>query len=101
MTGLLLALTAVNLLWYNTSQLKSVPIPGSAAADWLAAQPGLFRVYSPDGSIPAQAPLQQANGIDPLHLASYASFLGKAAGMDLPGYSVSVPNIYLDFTYPA
>ncbi len=91
-TGLLQALTEVNLLWYNNSQLKSVPISGSAAADWLAAQPGLFRVHSPDGSILAHAPFQQANEIDSLHLGSYASFLGKAAGMVLPGYSVSVPN---------
>jgi hypothetical protein len=29
-------------------------------------------------------------------LASYAGFLGKASGMDLDGYSVSLPNVYVD-----
>jgi hypothetical protein len=93
-------LTAINLLWYNTSQLTAVPLEASLVRDWLEAQPGLFRVYSPDGSIPLPNHLQLANGVDPLHLANYASFLGIAAGMDLPGYSVSVPNIYIDKNTP-
>jgi hypothetical protein len=93
-------LTAGNLLWYDASQLTAVPMRSSPSNDWLEAQPGLFRVYSPDGSIPLPNRLQLANGVDPLHLANYASFLGKAAGMDLPGYSVSLPNIYIDQNTP-
>lgn len=93
-------LTAANLLWYNASQLTAFPLAASPVRDWLEAQPGLFRVYSPDGSIPLPNRLQMANGVDPLHLANYASFLGNAAGMDLPGYSVSVPNIYIDQNTP-
>jgi hypothetical protein len=99
--SILIILTGANLLWYNASQLTSAPLPTSPLLDWLEAQPGLFRVYSPDGSIPMPNRLQQVNGVNPLHLASYAAFLGKAVNMDLPGYSVSVPNIYLDASTPA
>jgi len=99
--SLLILLTAANLLWYNASQLTSAPLADSGLANWLQGQPDLFRVYSPDGSIPMPNTLQQANGVDPLHLANFASYLGKAAGMDLPEYSVSVPNIYIDANTPA
>ncbi len=89
-------LSLANIAWYNTSQLKSYALPDSPVRDWLEAQPGLFRVYSPDASLPLPNRLQTAHGYNPLHLASYASFLGKAANMDLPGYSVAVPNVYID-----
>ncbi len=93
-------LSAANLLWYNASQISSVPLPESPLAVWLQSQPGPFRVYSPDGSIPALSTLQQANGVNPMHLATYASYLSRASGMDLPGYSVSLPNIYVDPSTP-
>jgi hypothetical protein len=96
--SLLIILTAANLSWYNASQLTGAPISNSTLANWLESQPGLFRVYSPDGSIPMPNSLQQANGVNPLHLEYYSAYLGKAAGMDLPDYSVSVPGIYIDST---
>lgn len=68
---------------------------GQEAADWLAGQPGLFRVYSPSYSIPqhtaARAGLALADGVDPLQLESYAAFMEKAAGVPREGYSVTVP----------
>ena len=59
-------------------------------------QRGLFRVYSPSYSIPMPNLLQQANGVDPLHLAKYADYIGKASGISTGGYSVSLPDIYID-----
>ena len=47
-------------------------------------------------SIPMPNLLQQANGVDPLHLAKYANYIGKASGIITGGYSVSLPDIYID-----
>ncbi len=94
------AVCAANLLWYDGSQLISYLFPVPPVRNWLESQPGLFRVYSPDGSIPLPSQLQQANGVNPMHLAVYANYLGKAANIEIPGYSVSVPNIYIDQNTP-
>ena len=68
---------------------------GSIAAQWLANQPGPFRVYSPSYSIPqqtaAQYGLQLADGVDPLQLESYSAFMEKATGVPREGYSVTLP----------
>lgn len=95
------ALTCANLLWYDASQLSASPLPTSEVNAWLEAQPGPFRVYSPDGSLGMPNRLQQANGVNPLHLAGYARFLGAAAGMPASGYSVSLPDVYIDVATPA
>jgi hypothetical protein len=100
MAAIVIVISLANIKWYDTSQLTSYALSDSPVRDWLEAQPGLFRVYSPDASIPLPNRLQTAQGYNPLHLASYASFLGKAANMDLPGYSVAVPNIYIDANTP-
>ncbi len=63
--------------------------------DYLTAQPGDFRIYSPSYSLPqhtaAYAGLQLADGVDPLQLADYAAFLGRASGVPDAGYSVTLP----------
>ncbi|MFQ6101586.1 MAG: hypothetical protein ACE5OS_10195 [Anaerolineae bacterium] len=68
---------------------------GRAAAEWLAAQPGHFRVYSPSYSIPQHVAelygLELANGVDPLQLQVYADYLTSAAGVESHGYSVTLP----------
>ncbi len=73
---------------------------GAPAAQWLTDQPGVFRVYSPDYSLPQQTAavtgLQLANGVDPLQLANYADALSLSAGIPLDGYDVVLPPLQED-----
>jgi hypothetical protein len=75
--------------------LEQVLAEGKLAAEYLAAQTGEFRIYSPSYSIPqhtaAMAGLQLADGVDPLQLASYVAFMQPATGVPDTGYSVTVP----------
>jgi hypothetical protein len=75
--------------------LQSVLAEGKPAAEYLAARPGVFRVYSPSYSLPQQtaasAGLQLADGVDPLQLASYVAFMQSASGVPSAGYSVTIP----------
>jgi hypothetical protein len=87
--------TAVDLLWMDHSLLITRPVPApSPAAAWLAAQPGLFRVYSSSSSLPPPDHLQHLEGVDPLHLAALAGFVADATSIHGSGYSVSVPAIF-------
>lgn len=55
-----------------------------------------FRIYSPSYSIPQQTAaelgLELADGVDPLHLASYSNFMEAASGIPPRGYSVTLPS---------
>lgn len=68
---------------------------GAEVAAVLAADESVFRVYSPDYSLPQQTAayysLQLANGVDPLQLQSYVSLLAAAGGYSAEGYSVVQP----------
>lgn len=68
---------------------------GRAVAEWLAAQPGRFRIYSPSYSVPQHVAelyqLELADGVDPLQLCVYADYLARAAGVVDRGYSVTLP----------
>ena len=95
-----LAIIAIDLLpvdWavYRAATVDEAFAPGRAAADWLARQPGEFRVYSPSLSIPQhvaqQFGLQLADGVDPLQLARYVRFMQTATGVGAWGYSVTLP----------
>jgi hypothetical protein len=90
---LLIALAIFSdLLLASASLLVARPLPASTpAAEWLAAQPGLFRVYSPRYNLPQPDALQHAEGVDPLYLADYADFIARASGIPFSGYSVVVP----------
>ena len=90
-----LVVTSVDLLWMNASLLTARPFPQlSPAAAWLAAQPGLFRVYSSSGSLALPDALQHVEGVDPLHLQQLADFVARASHITGSGYSVSVPAIF-------
>jgi len=73
---------------------------GAQAVEWISQQPGAFRVYSPDYSLPQQTAaaygLELANGIDPLQLRQYAGELSRAAGIPLDGYDVVLPPLAED-----
>jgi hypothetical protein len=88
-------LFTVGATLYRVRPASEVLAEGEPAAVWLARQPGRFRVYSPSYSIPQQTgavyDLELADGVDPFQLAEYVDFMRAATGVDLPGYSVTVP----------
>jgi len=93
-------LVAMDLLVVDGTLVEARPpedvfADGRAAAEWLAAQPGYFRVYSPNYSIPQHVAerygLELADGVDPLQLRVYAGYLTRAAGLEPHGYSVTLP----------
>ena len=93
-------LVAADLLVVDATLVEARPpeevfAEGRAAAVWLAAQPGPFRVYSPSYSIPQHVAelygLALADGVDPLQLRAYADYLTRAAGLEPQGYSVTLP----------
>lgn len=73
----------------------SVLEEGAQVARWIAGQPGIFRVYSPDYSLPQQTAahyrLEMVNGVDPLQLSAYAETVTQASGIPMNGYDVVLP----------
>jgi hypothetical protein len=67
----------------------------SQVALFLAEQEGAFRVYSPSYSLPHQVAMvygiESADGVDPLHLKTYADFMDNATGVPRKRYSVTIP----------
>jgi hypothetical protein len=93
-------LIAADLLSVGLTLLRFVPqaeiaAQGRTAAEWLAAQPGTFRVYSPSYSLPQpaaiQADLEQIDGVEPVHLADYDRFMALAGGYGEGPFSVTTP----------
>jgi hypothetical protein len=68
---------------------------GRTVAGYLADRPGLFRTYSPSYSLPspvaAQAGLQTADGVEPVHLAAYDRLMALAGGYGDATFSVTIP----------
>ena len=66
------------------------------AAEYLAQQPGHFRVYSPSYSLPLQTAaahnLHLVDGVEPVHLAIYDQYMARAGGYDDARFSVTIPN---------
>lgn len=75
--------------------VKQALAEGRPLAQYLAAQGGGFRVYSPSYSLPQQTAatyaLQLVDGVDPLQLQTYARFMEQASGVPSSGYSVTLP----------
>jgi len=94
----LLVVLICDLVWVNSFSLTSVPLlTPSPIVQWLNNQKdSMFRVFSPSYTLPMPNLLQQANGVNPLHLNNYALFIGKASHIITGRYSVSLPDIYID-----
>ena len=89
---LLCLLTALDLLRVDSTLLVARPRPARVpAAEWIAAQPGLFRVYSPSYSLPPGDGLQHVDGVNPLQLAASVKFIESASGVHASSYSVTLP----------
>jgi len=56
---------------------------------------GNYRIYSPSYSMPqwiaVEHKLKIADGVDPMHLANYSEFMERASGVNVDGYSVTIP----------
>ena len=97
----LLLLVAWGDLWsmgtslYEVRPAEQVLAQGQATAQWMAAQPSHLRTYSPSYSLPQHTAafyeIQMADGVDPFQLAAYAVFMARATGVDVSGYSETVP----------
>jgi len=61
-----------------------------------------FRVYTPSYSIgqgeAVASNLELANGVDPMQISSFRSFMERASGVPIYGYSVSIPGIPAGYT---
>lgn len=85
----------------NASQMDVVPADvvltvDQGLYDYLSKdQEGQFRVYSPSYRLEQQTAannkFQLVDGVDPLHLKSYTTYMEKASGVPYSGYSVTVP----------
>lgn len=91
----LLDWTVVNRSLFSPHSSSTILAEGQAAAQWLASQPGEFRIYSPSYSLPQQTAeiygLQLADGVNPMQLRSYVEFMQRASGVPWTGYSVTLP----------
>jgi hypothetical protein len=99
LTGLfvlaVLDMGGVSLSLFAPRPVEAVLSQASATIQSLSEEPGSYRVYSPSYSLPQQsavhASLQLADGVDPLQLSSYATFMEAASGVPGSGYSVTIP----------
>ncbi len=69
---------------------------GADIAKYLSDDIDTFRTYSPSYSLPqhtgARFHIEMVDGVDPLYLASYGSFMDLATGVPRPEYSVTIPS---------
>ncbi|MEE9187785.1 MAG: hypothetical protein V3U36_00355, partial [Anaerolineales bacterium] len=94
----LVAVLDLAVIDVNSFQVESavkVFAEREAVAQYISAQPGEFRTYSPSYSIPQQTAVrfgnQLAGGVDPMQISKYAEFMDGASGVPRVGYSVTVP----------
>ncbi len=88
-------LTLMRAAWTEMRAPSEALAWGADAAQFLAAQPGQFRVYSPSYSLPQHTAVQYglslADGVDPFQLSHYVDFLAQAGGFGNDGYSPTLP----------
>jgi len=95
----LVVLTALDLV--PTARLFGMAVPpqsiapSSPALDWLDAQPGWFRVYSPRGELPyaqaAERGVQSTEGLLAFQMGHAVELIKLATGCRLSGYATGIP----------
>jgi len=97
---LLMGLAMVDVAFIDASVLTFKPAAEvlsvqDKTVQYLMAQKGQFRIYSPSYSIPQEVAMvsgfELADGVDPLQLKSYAEAMEKATGVPNMGYRVTIP----------
>jgi hypothetical protein len=98
-----LVLIGIGLFDWGGSAFRTlVPHPASEiyaeqaeVAEVITDPPGHFRIYSPSYSMPqttaARFGFELADGVDPMQLQSYTTFMAGATGVPQTGYSVTMP----------
>jgi hypothetical protein len=94
-----LVLVAGELIWIDSALLDPRPLtdpqPGSSIATLIASEHGRTRIFSPTFSIDelqaATLGWEQAEGVSPLQLRSYQTYLAAALGLVADDYSVTLP----------
>ncbi|GAB4580787.1 MAG: hypothetical protein Fur0022_35290 [Anaerolineales bacterium] len=85
----------VNVRSLSPRSVQEIDSEQAAVVQFLADQPGFFRIYSPSYSLPqhmaARYGLELADGVDPMQLQSYVTFMETATGVPQTGYSVTMP----------
>ncbi|HEY44630.1 MAG TPA: YfhO family protein [Anaerolineae bacterium] len=93
-------LIVADLLWVNAQLLEVRPKERVLneriiLADKLASAPQEGRIFSPSYSLPyqtaVQAGLEMVDGINPLQLRAFRTFMADATGFPSVGYSVTLP----------
>jgi hypothetical protein len=93
----IILLMVLDLVRVDSTLIVARPRPPRlAASEWIAAQLGTFRVYSPSYSLPAGDGLQHLDGVDPLQLAATVKFVEAASGVRATRYSVTLPAFEAD-----
>jgi len=91
----LVDLAAVDLNSFTGRNPSLVTAEGEEAAQYIAAQGGDFRTYSPSYSLPQQTAalygIRMTDGVDPLQIEDYVQFMDGASGVPRDGYSVTIP----------
>ncbi len=97
---ILLALLALETAWIDSSLVvprdqAAALEPGRRVARALGDRPAESRVFSPSYAVPQEAAVEMgidlADGVHPLQLEVYVAYMGRAAGFDHAGYSVTLP----------
>jgi hypothetical protein len=90
-----LDLAVIDVSSFQVESAEKVFAEREVVAQYISAQPGEFRTYSPSYSIPQQTAVrfgnQLADGVDPMQISRYAEFMDGASGVPREGYSVTVP----------
>jgi hypothetical protein len=88
-------LSLVSLKFFTTRDIEELVQPNLTVEIISTGRNGDHRVYSPSYAIPqhlaALYDLELADGVDPMQLLAYRSFMEEATGVSGSGYSVSIP----------
>lgn len=91
----LLDLLLVNRSLFVMRPATEVLEEGEQVVKAVSSKTGNYRIYSPSYSLPQQTAgyygLELANGVDPLQLLAYEQFMQQASGVQIKGYSVTLP----------
>ena len=95
MAWLFLDLVGSNLAGLEFHAKDEILALHGQAAEYLSQNANGQRIYSPSYSLPQQTAvkwgLELADGVDPLQLDNYASFMRKGMGIQNSDYSVTLP----------
>lgn len=80
---------------FQSIYFREQPIYEEEIISIFKADPSSYRIYSPSYSMPQWVAVENqfeiTDGVDPMHLAEYSEFMERASGVEVDGYSVTIP----------